>query len=236
MDEMEMVRRVKLMVDRLVAGRVDELPFCSAITGWQINKFYAKKAEKKLVHKKLKQHFWGEDAVEHGKYAVQVIDKISCMVYGNFRVIGRNHRSGVYGYPYEISVIMKNGMAERIILHGDRDEPVFCVVKSDEDHLYMLRESEILYIESNHNYLIWHCRDMEVRGRGTLKSLEEGLPRHFFRMQRGYIVNVNHIKSLKERELVIDNGDILPSPARTYNEVKRQIAALCPQRMMQSPS
>ena len=234
MNELEMMRRVKTIVERLGRGRVENLPFCSASAEWQINKFHAKNAEKKQVPEKLSQHFNERDTVEHGHYSIQTIDGQTCVVSGNFRVMGREHESGSYGYPYEITVIMKNGMAERIILHGGREEPIFCMVQSDEAHLYMLKESEILYIESNHNNLIWHCRDMEVKARGTLKETEKLLPEYFFRLQRGYIVNTNHIRSIEQRELVIDNGDVLLIPVRNYIEVKKQIKRLYVKRSIHS--
>lgn len=226
MSEREMVRRVKTIIERLAADRTDKLPYCSETTGWQINGFYAGNGQKQLVRTKLREHFDG-DAVAHGRYSVQAIGGGTCAVYGDFRIAGRDSPDLFYGFRYEITVIMKNGIAERIMLHGSRDEPVFCMVKSDEDRFYLLKKSEILYIESSHNDLIWHCRDMEVRGRGTLKDLESRLSGPFFRLQRAYIVNADHIRSLGQGELAIDNGDILLVPARRYYEVKKKINKLC---------
>ncbi len=229
MNEMEMMRRVKIIVEKLVSGETTNLPYCSPAVCWQINKSHLRSTEKKLLQSSLGCHFMGKDAVEHGHYSAQTLDRIICVVYGNFCVRNKDHVSGFYGYPYEVSVILRNGIAERIILHGGREEPIFCVIQSDEDHLYMLRESEILYIESRHNDLIWHCLDIQIKERGTLKEMEGHLPEYFFRLHRSYIVNVNHIKCLKERELTIDNGDKLMLPVRNYTEKRERIRQICAQ-------
>lgn len=226
MNEIEMIIRTQIIVEKIGTGTTESIPFCSKAANWQINMFYEKGVPHKLLQKKLCIHFNKKCRVEHGHYNVQVMDSHVCVVYGNFYIRDDEADIGGQGFPYEITVIMKSGIAERIILYGNRDEPILCMIRSDEDHLYMLRESEILYIESNHNNLIWHCRNGEVKGRGTLKRLEALLPKNFFRLQRGYIVNFNHIKSLEQRELVIDNGDLLLIPVRSYYEIKRHIQEL----------
>lgn len=227
MNEIEMVQRTKTMIEKLGAVRVEELPFCSKTMYWQINKFFTKSTEKNTLREMLANHFREDRKAEHGHYCVQRLDREVSVVYGNFRIKDKEDASGFYGFPYEVTVIMKNGIAERFILTGNREEPAISMVKSDEDHFYMLKESDVLYIEASHNDSIWHCRDTSVRCRGTLKELEMRLPRYFFRIQRGYIVNTYHIKSLEQRELTIDNGDILLIPVRTYYEVKKQLKKIC---------
>ncbi len=226
MNEMEMVTRTRMIVEKIGTGKMESIPFCSKAANWQINMFYEKGVAKKLLQRKLCIHFNQKCRVEHGHYTAQIMDRHVSIVHGNFFIRDEECNKAGHGFPYEITIIMRGGIAERIILYGNRDEPILCMVRSDEDHLYMLRESEILYIESNHNNLIWHCRDGEVKGRGTLKRLENFLPKNFFRLQRGYIVNFNHIKSLEQRELVIDNGDLLLIPVRSYYEIKRHIQEL----------
>ena len=227
MNEFEMMRRVRIIVEKLVSGEMIDLPYCSSAVCWQINKSHLRNTDKKLLRSSLGSLFIKKDIAEHGHYSVQTLDRVMCIVYGNFCVRNKEHISGFYGYPYEISVILQNGIAERIILHGGREEPIFCIIQSDQDHLYMLRESEILYIEASHNDLIWHCMDSQVKERGSLKEMEGHLPEYFYRLHRSYIVNVNHIKCLQERELTIDNGDKLFLPVRNYTEKRERIRQIC---------
>lgn len=230
MNEMEMIRRAKILVEKLVAGETKKFPYCSSSVYWQINSVCLKHTDEKRLKETLGGHFAGTDDIGHGRYHVQIQDKTSCIVYGGF-CVRDGHGSGAYDYPYDINLVMKEGVAERIILHGGRNEPLFCIVRSSDAHLYMLRESEVLYIESSHNDLIWHCMDAQLKSRGSLKDLERRLPEGFLRLHRCYIVNVNHIKSMVEREITVTNGDRLLIPARTYAEERRRIRKLCDERM-----
>lgn len=230
MNEMEVIHRTKVIIEKLCFANVEELPFCSKLAYWQINKFYGKSSDKKTVQEKLNQNFGENGRIEHGHYSVQTFNQVISAVYGNFSILLRDNASGDYGFPYDVTIIMKNGIAERIILHGNHSEQMLCMVQSDENHFYMLKESDILYIESSHNDLIWHCRDMMITSRGTLKGLEKVLTCCFYRIQRGYIVNVHHIKSMEEREVVMDNNDVLLIPYRTYHKVKRQIRMMCSEK------
>lgn len=227
MNERKLICRAKALVESLGLVNPDKIPFCTNSTSWQINRFYGKNIEKKEMREKLRQHFGGYGSIEHGHYTLQRLDENSCIVYGNFRVLLRNHASGYYGFPYEVTVIMRSGIAQRIILYGDHEECICCIVQSDEDHIYMIKESDILYIESSRNNLIWHCRDMTVSSRGTLKEQEKILAGCFYRIQRGCIINVNHIRSMEKREISMDNGDILLIPYRTCCNVKKIILSKC---------
>lgn len=102
------------------------------------------------------------------------------------------------------------------MLHGNRNEPVFWIIQRDEDHIFMLRESEIVYVESSHNDLIWHCREGDFEVRGSLKDMEKKMSAPFFRIHRGYVINAKHIKSISQREITMDNGDKLWMPFRSY--------------------
>lgn len=227
MNEMEKVRRIKTIIEKIGRVKVDELPFCSKTMYWQINKFYTKSTERSVLKEMLAQHFGEGRKIRHGQYAVQRLGGEIAVIYGNFSVTDEENTSGFYSFPYEMTAMMKNGIMERMILTGNRTEQVLCMVKHDEDHIYMLKESEVLYIESSHNNVIWHCQDTEVTNRGTLKALETQLPSCFFRLQRGYIVNAYHIKSMEEKEITMDNGDTLMIPIRHYYEVRKKIGKYC---------
>lgn len=227
MNEMDIVQRTRTIIEKLGRGKTEELPYCSKTMYWQINRFYTKSTEKSILRVMLGHHFGERRVAEHGHYAVQRLDAEIAVVYGNFAITDEENAGCTYSYPYEITVTMKNGIAERLTLTGNRDEPALCMVRCDEDHFYMLKESDILYIESSHNNIIWHCRDTQVRSRGTLKELESHLPEYFFRLQRAYIINTYYIKSLEKKEVTMDNGDSLLIPCRTYSEVKKQLKIFC---------
>ena len=111
MNEIETIHRTKVIIERLGFMNVEEIPFCSNSAGWQINKFYGKSSEKKIVQENLNQHFGENGKIEHGHYSVQMFDKVISAVYGNFCVLQSDNASGHYGFPYEVTMIMKNGIA-----------------------------------------------------------------------------------------------------------------------------
>lgn len=221
MSEAELVRRVKVIVEQLGVKAPEQIPYCSARILWQINKRYIKGSERETLRHALNDNIRKGDRISHIHYSLQRLEANICAVYGTFCVMDSGDCQGRYGVAYEITVLLHNGLAERIMLHGNRDEPVFWLIKSDEDHIYTLRESEVVYIESSHNDLIWHCKDGDVKARGTLKSVEIFMPEHFFRLHRGYIVNANHIRVMKQREVVMDNNDVLLIPFRNCRNMKR---------------
>lgn len=227
MNELQMIHRTKNIAERLVTGETGNLPYCSAAAYWQINSLYLRNAEKAQLKYSLRSHFNGKDAIEHGSYFMQPLDREVCIVYGSFCVRDRNDVSKAYDYSYNITNIMKNGIAERIILHGRRDEPVFCVIRCNENHLYMLKESEILYIESCHNDVIWHCKDFCLKSRGSLKEVEQCMPEYFLRLHRCFIVNANHIRCMEEREITVTNGDKMQIPVRNYISERDRIRKIC---------
>lgn len=218
-----MIRRVKVIVESLGRKRVEEMPYCSEEIRWQINKLYLKRNDKVQLRQALRANVTENDRIEHLRYSAQALERNICVVCGSFRVVNGVDSGAGYGFGYEITVILRNALAERVILHGSRDEPTVWVIRSDEDHIYNLTESEVIYIESSHNDLIWHCRDIAIRGRGTLKALEKCMPSHFLRLQRGYIINTNHIRKMERRDVVMDNQDILPIPHRNSGQIKRKI-------------
>ena len=71
--------------------------------------------------------------------------------------------------------------------------------------------SEIVYIQSDSNYCIIHCRD-EIKSRGPFSVLCQPLldSEDFCMINRGILVNLAHVTKMEELECFMDNGDILP--------------------------
>jgi len=71
---------------------------------------------------------------------------------------------------------------------------------------------EILYIESVEDYIRVHrLNEKPVLSLITLKSIEEKLPpENFQRIHRSFIVNTKRIRSIRNKKLELDSGDILP--------------------------
>lgn len=76
----------------------------------------------------------------------------------------------------------------------------------DGSSTILIPAEEILYIESEGNYINIHCDGKRHVSRQSLDSLEGELSRdQFFRIHRSYLVNVSKIKSYSKKEVLLEN-------------------------------
>lgn len=73
-----------------------------------------------------------------------------------------------------------------------------------------LQLSDIYYVESQGHKLIFHTKEGKVESNGAMKDLEKELDDYyFFRIHKGYLVNLNHVDGINEQGAVI-SGEELP--------------------------
>ena len=85
-----------------------------------------------------------------------------------------------------------------------------------------LSQSDILYFESQANYLAVYTKDGEYRLRSTMTNIENELQNgDFLRIHKGFLVNLEHIKILKSDTLELDNGVMLPI-GKSYSESAKE--------------
>ncbi|NJB83739.1 LytR/AlgR family response regulator transcription factor [Wenyingzhuangia aestuarii] len=95
-------------------------------------------------------------------------------------------------------------------------------VKSGYD-LHKLKLNDIIYIESDSEYVIFHTNTQKVMSNQTLKALEKTLDANLFlRVHRSYIVNKTKVTSLKSRELLLGTINI-PVSDSYYEQVKKEL-------------
>ncbi len=82
--------------------------------------------------------------------------------------------------------------------------------KSGGDTVKLL-SSDIMYFEAEANYLIIHIANETYRMRATISGIEDNLKNEdFIRIHKGFLVNQEHIRTLKQEEVVLESGDMLP--------------------------
>ena len=95
----------------------------------------------------------------------------------------------------------------------------FITVKSGYD-LHKLKLEDIVFIESDSEYVNFITSDKKVMSHNSLKSLENELPSTtFIRVHRSFIVNKNKVSSLKGKFLIVGNIKI-PISAKYAEFVK----------------
>lgn len=99
----------------------------------------------------------------------------------------------------------------------------FFTFKSNSESI-RLKLSEILYFESDQNYLKLYTEQRDYRFRGTIGAVEEALTeKGFIRFHRGFLVNQEAVKVLGADEVELITGDKVPI-GRNYAEIaKRQL-------------
>lgn len=65
--------------------------------------------------------------------------------------------------------------------------------------------AEILYIEANDNYCTLITKSNNYVLKTTLKSLLENLPEFFWRIHRSYVINLHHLNSFDNDEVIVIN-------------------------------
>lgn len=139
----------------------------------------------------------------------------------------------------ELIIILPEGMEEvpvRIIRKGDVEELSVTVISLSETKKYSLTPekqhtlvwhqnayervslNEIMWIEANGSYCQVHATGKRTFTLSyPLTRIEERLPKnHFIRIQRSYLVNIEHVKKLTGCSLVI--GDQLLKIGDRYKE------------------
>lgn len=109
------------------------------------------------------------------------------------------------------------------------------VIKPVNDHYVMLNVkdsvikldiSKITYIEAQSHQMLYHTAEDVYSVRGRLDDLEsEYIPFGFFRSNRGYLVNLNCITSIKD-ECCIIGGNMLPISRNKKSELMQRLAEI----------
>ncbi len=87
-----------------------------------------------------------------------------------------------------------------------------------EDHFLFIKENsntqkvtlnDILYIESNGNYITIYTKQRKILVRNSLEWAQEQLPKHqFMRVHRSFIINLQAIQSVKSRSVLLGQAEI----------------------------
>ena len=115
----------------------------------------------------------------------------------------------------ELSAVLSDAVRE---VNGREKHFHFRVAEGD----VKLRLGEILYFESDGNYIRLFTEAEEYRFRETLASLENALSSAgFVRIHKGFLVNQAVVKMVNAEECVLENGAHLPM-GRSYAEDARK--------------
>lgn len=82
---------------------------------------------------------------------------------------------------------------------------------------------DIIYIESFKRIVVFHTKDRSSKEYRRLSDLEEELrDSNFIRIQKSYLVNLDHVAYIEKGEVHMDNEASLPCSKEKYEEIIQQ--------------
>ena len=98
---------------------------------------------------------------------------------------------------------------ERIAAGGDHRKKAQTITLKTAGTSRTLPLDQILYIESSNHKAVLHLTDKEFACYAKIRDLEEELRDCFFRIHKGYLVNLSYIEQYSKTEAVLKNGERL---------------------------
>lgn len=84
---------------------------------------------------------------------------------------------------------------------------------------------DIIFIEAFSHKIKVVLKDDTLFINESIGSIEQRISDDFYKCHRSYIVNINHINSIKKYDAVMDNGSIIPVSRRIYNDFNNAFIA-----------
>lgn len=97
---------------------------------------------------------------------------------------------------------------ERFPVDETKETGYFFVKSSGQQH--RIQFDDIFYIESIRDYVNIKTNMQEYIVLDTLKSLELQLPKHFMRVHKSFILNINKIKSMGLKKITLSSDHEIP--------------------------
>jgi two-component system response regulator LytT len=95
-------------------------------------------------------------------------------------------------------------------------------IKDNQSYL-KIKVNDILFLESNHVYVIVHTRTKKILVRSGLKEYYKQFDDSvFLRNHRSFIINKNHVESFDQNSVLI-GGNTLPMGKQHYKAIKKQL-------------
>lgn len=105
---------------------------------------------------------------------------------------------------------------------GKIEDSKFFTIKSGYD-FYKVKYDDILFVESDSEYVTFHIIDKKIISNQRLKIVEKELPSNqFIRVHRSYIINKTKVTGLKGRDLYLDKLNI-PVSDSYFEHVKQEL-------------
>lgn len=104
------------------------------------------------------------------------------------------------------------------MLEKNRNEKI--PIEQDGE-IIAVRKNSILYVERNMRLSIIHCKEENYVVRMGLDMIAEQLGENFCRTHYSFLVDLEHTKSMTQKEIKLNNGESVPISRNRLYETKR---------------
>lgn len=151
------------------------------------------------------------------------IDTLLIFVTSHDALVYKSFKYHPFGFIRKSHFDEEIAAVVRSIVDELRRKNEFFTFKTNEGFFKVLF-SDIIYFESESNYINLHCTDKIYRFRGTISSLESELAAiGFVRTHKGFLVNQQHIFAVKGNDIRLSDGEMLPIGRTNRECVKKTI-------------
>lgn len=121
--------------------------------------------------------------------------------------------------PIDFGRFMQACQKVHQVAKKEEANPEFMFVKDGYDWVRVTL-SELLFVESDGNYLTFKEKTRKILTRMTMTDAQELLPKkHFFRIHKSYLVNLNHIEKIEKHQVSVGNSHLVPIAASSRDEL-----------------
>ena len=115
-----------------------------------------------------------------------------------------------------------DSVVERMVEELQKQDEFF-TFKNNEG-VFRIPLEDILYFESDSNYVDLHCVERTYKFRGTIGSIDAELSdKGFIRIHKGFLVSERHIFAIKGDDVQLDSGELLPIGRTNRDIVKKAV-------------
>ncbi|MCP9763444.1 LytR/AlgR family response regulator transcription factor [Lacihabitans soyangensis] len=121
--------------------------------------------------------------------------------------------------PFDFVRFMKACQKALDALSKEEAETPYLFVKDSYD-LVRIVLADLLYVQSEGNYLTFKEKDKKTVTRMTMTEALELLPsKNFMRVNKSYVVNLNHIQKIERHQVSVAEKEFVPIAANYHSEL-----------------
>ncbi|MBQ1993566.1 MAG: response regulator transcription factor [Lachnospiraceae bacterium] len=123
---------------------------------------------------------------------------------------------------YLTKPVKKEQLAEIINHLLEQRAKIKKIMLKAEDEVILVSVDDVIYMEASNQDICVVTKDGCYMRRYNIRDYEEELERYYFvRCHRSYLVNLAHIAKISGKDIMLDNGDMIPL-SRTKDKIVKQ--------------